>query len=121
MGVFVFQKLIRNRQKPFIQGDLMAFRKLRNQVNRERKKLRAKYYDTKIKQLGSCALATWSKEIKMVSLNILVGMIIPCPCLVILSVIQIQTPPAKQNWPMKSIKLFLDPWQTLHHCKETRP
>ena len=51
----------------------MAFRKLRNQVNRERKKLRAKYYDTKIKQLGSCALATWSKEIKMVSLNILVG------------------------------------------------
>ena len=45
------KKLIRNRQKAFTQGDLMAFRKLRNQVNRERKNLRAKYYDAKVKQL----------------------------------------------------------------------
>ena len=37
MGVFVLQKLIRNRQKAFTQGDLMVFRKLRNQVNGERK------------------------------------------------------------------------------------
>ena len=34
-----FKKLIRNRQKAFTWGDLMTFRKLRNQVNRERKKL----------------------------------------------------------------------------------
>ena len=54
-----FKKLIRNRQKAFTQGDLMTVRKLRNQVNRERKKLRAKYYDGKVKQLGSCATATW--------------------------------------------------------------
>ena len=45
------KKLIRKRQKAFTQGDLMAFRKLRNQVNRERKNLRAKYYDAKVKQL----------------------------------------------------------------------
>ena len=62
-----FKKLIRNRQKAFTQGDLMAFRKLRNQVNRERKKLRAKYYDAKVKQLESCAPATWWKEIKRLS------------------------------------------------------
>ena len=62
-----FKNLIRNRQKAFTQGDRMAFRKLRNQVNRERKNLRAKYYDAKVKQLGSCAPATWWKEIKRLS------------------------------------------------------
>ena len=62
-----FKKLIRNRQKAFTQGDLMAFRKPRNQVNHERKKLRAKYYDAKVKQLGSCAPATWWKEIERLS------------------------------------------------------
>ena len=67
MGAFVLQELIRNRQKAFTQGDLMACRKLRNQVNGERKKLRAKYYDAKVKQLGSCAPATWWKEIKRLS------------------------------------------------------
>ena len=35
----------------------MAFRKLRN----------IKYYDAKVKQLGSCAPATWWKEIKRLS------------------------------------------------------
>ena len=66
-GSSSFKKLIRNRQKAFTQGDLMTFRKLRNQVNRERKKLRAKYYDVKVKQLGNCAAATWWKEIKRLS------------------------------------------------------
>ena len=33
-------------------------------VNRERKRLRAKYYDAKVKQLRSCAPAIWWKEIK---------------------------------------------------------
>ena len=45
----------------------MTFRKLRNQVNRERKKLRAKYHDAKVKQLGSCAPASLRKEIKRLS------------------------------------------------------
>ena len=62
-----FKKLIRNRQKAFTQGDLKAFCKLRNQVSSERKKLRAKYYGAKVKQLGSCAPATWWKEIKRLS------------------------------------------------------
>ena len=46
------KKLIGNRQKAFTQGDLMTFRKLRHQVHCEKKKLRAKYYDMKVKQTG---------------------------------------------------------------------
>ena len=45
----------------------MAFRELRNQINRERTSLRAKYYDATVKQLESCAPATWWKEIKRLS------------------------------------------------------
>ena len=62
-----FKKLIRNRQKAFTQGDFMAFRKLRNQVNRDKKKVHAKNYDAKVEQLGSCAPPTWWKEIKRLS------------------------------------------------------
>ena len=58
------KKLIHSRQKAFTQGDLITFRSLRNQVNRERKRLRAKYYNVKVKQLRSCAPAIWWKEIK---------------------------------------------------------
>ena len=58
------KRLIHSRQKAFTQGDPITFRSLRNQVNRERKRLRAKYYDAKVKQLRSCAPAIWWKEIK---------------------------------------------------------
>jgi hypothetical protein len=58
------KKLIHSRQKAFTEGDLITFRSLRNQVNRERKRLRAKYYNAKVKQLRSCAPAIWWKEIK---------------------------------------------------------
>ena len=42
----------------------MAFHKLRNKLNRGRKKPLAKYYDAKVKQRGSCAPATWWNEIR---------------------------------------------------------
>ena len=58
------KRLIHSCQKAFTQGDPIKFRCLRNQVNRERKRLRAKYYDAKVKQLRSCAPAIWWKEIK---------------------------------------------------------
>ena len=66
------EKVIITNEPPWVSSSskkhyLMVFRKLRNQVNRERKKLRAKYYDAKDKQLGSCAPATWWKETKRLS------------------------------------------------------
>ena len=41
------RSLIHRRQKALANGDLMTFRSLRNQVNRERKSLRAKCYEKK--------------------------------------------------------------------------
>ena len=42
------RSLIHRRQKALANGDLMTFRSLRNQVNRERKLLRAKFYEKKL-------------------------------------------------------------------------
>ena len=42
------RSLIHRRQKALANGDLMTFRGLRYQVNRERKLLRAKFYEKKL-------------------------------------------------------------------------
>ena len=58
------RSLIHRRQKALASGDLTMFRSLRNQVNRERKSLRAKFYEKRVKHLKSCAPATWWREVK---------------------------------------------------------
>ena len=106
-----FKKLIRNRQKALYSGRSYGISKLRNQVNRERKNLRAKYYDAKVKQLRSCAPATWWKEIKRLS-GISEHVSRRDNTVSMLSNIERNSDPnspVKQNWPVKSIKLFLDP------------
>ena len=61
------KKLIRVRQEALSLGDMATFRLLRNQVNRERKSSRAKYYDSRVKQLKGCDPSGWWKEIKKLS------------------------------------------------------
>ena len=45
----------------------MTFHKLRSKVNHGRKKALAKRYNAKVKQLRSCAPATWWNEIRRLS------------------------------------------------------
>ena len=59
-----FRGLIHRRQKALANSDLITFRSLRNQVNRERKSLRTKFYEKKVRHLKSCEPATWWKEVK---------------------------------------------------------
>ena len=59
--------LIRKRQTALHKGDLVEFRYLRNQVNRERKSCRAKYYRLKVEHLKECSSTNWWKEVKKLS------------------------------------------------------
>ena len=59
--------LIRKRQTALHKGDVVEFRYLRNQVNRERKSCRAKYYRLKVEHLKECSSTNWWKEVKKLS------------------------------------------------------
>jgi hypothetical protein len=61
------KQLIHRREKAFALNDLDSFKKLRNQVNRERKSCRKRFYRNKVEHLKSCSPATWWKEIKKLS------------------------------------------------------
>ncbi len=61
------KKKICARQSALERGDIDSFRSLRNEVNRERKICRAKYYDSKVKHLQHCKPATWWREVKKLS------------------------------------------------------
>ena len=61
------KQLIQQRQKSLHQGDLWTFRRLRNEVNRERKSIRSMFYDAKVNELKESAPARWWKEIKKIS------------------------------------------------------
>ncbi|KXJ08316.1 hypothetical protein AC249_AIPGENE967 [Exaiptasia diaphana] len=56
--------LISLRQKALAQGDHAKYHALRNQVNRERKSCRAKFYESKVEQLKESKPATWWSEVK---------------------------------------------------------
>ena len=58
---------IRQRQKNLKQGNFITFRRLRNEVNRERKSCRSKFYDAKVKELKESAPNRWWKEVKKLS------------------------------------------------------
>ena len=46
-----FKKTILNRQKAFCHGNKPLYKRLRNQANRERKRLKLSYLDRKLEQL----------------------------------------------------------------------
>ena len=61
------KNLIRKRQVALGRGDRAEFNHLRNLVNRERKRCRAKYYECKVQHLKACSPAKWWSEIKRLS------------------------------------------------------
>jgi hypothetical protein len=61
------KSLIINRQKAFNQGNFEEFKRLRNQVNRQRKISRAKYYKTTVQHLKQCKSNAWWNEVKKLS------------------------------------------------------
>ena len=58
------KSLIQKRQKAFNSGNLIDFKKLRNKVNRERKRCRQFYYQNKIHNLRNTKPRDWWNEIK---------------------------------------------------------
>jgi hypothetical protein len=61
------KNLIRHRQAALARGDEILFKSLRNQVNRERKSCRGKFYSSKVEYLKTCSQAEWWKETKTLS------------------------------------------------------
>ena len=58
------KNLIRKLQVALGRANRAEFNHLRNLVNRERKKCRAKYYECKVQHLKGCFQARWCGEIK---------------------------------------------------------
>ena len=61
------KSLIIYRQKALKQGNIEEFKRLRNQVNRQRKICRAKYYKTTVQHLKQCKSNAWWNEVKKLS------------------------------------------------------
>ena len=59
--------LIRKRQRALAQCHHERFRSLRNEVNRERKVCRVRYYETKVEHLQKCKPSQWWSEVKKIS------------------------------------------------------
>ena len=59
--------LIKNRQTALRVGNMMEFKRLRNQVNRERKSCRSKFYLASLHHLRQCNPSTWWSEVKKLS------------------------------------------------------
>ena len=54
---------IKNRQTALRVGNMMAFKRLRNQINRERKSCRSKFYLASVHHLRQCNPSTWWSEV----------------------------------------------------------
>ena len=53
------RKLIKRRQVALARGNQTLFKSLRNQVNRERKSCRQRFYSSKVEHLKTCSQAEW--------------------------------------------------------------
>ena len=62
-----FKALIERCQKAFAEDNQPLFQLLRNHVNRERKTCRARYYESKVRELKECKPSAWWNEIKKLS------------------------------------------------------
>jgi hypothetical protein len=66
--------LIRKRQKVLNQKSTTEFKRLRNQINRQRKKCRAKYYENSVHHLKQCKPSAGWKEVKKLrGMNVIGG------------------------------------------------
>ena len=62
-----FKVLIERRQKAFAEDNQPLFRLLRNRANRERKTCRARYYESKVRELKECKPSAWWNKVKKLS------------------------------------------------------
>ncbi len=58
------KSLINRRQKAFASGNVTLFKMLRNKVNRERKRCRKSYYQSKVHNLRNTNPRDWWREVK---------------------------------------------------------
>ena len=61
------KELIKARSKAFARGDTEKFRRLRNDVNRERKLCRKRYYNSKVDNLKNTKPSRWWYEVKKIA------------------------------------------------------
>ena len=59
-----FRELVSKRQRAFFSNNLSLYNLLRNKVNRMRKTLRKKYYQTKVDQINNKHHHKWWEEVK---------------------------------------------------------
>ena len=62
-----FKNLIKHRQIAFANNDTTRYRYYRNQINRERKRLRSKYFLLKVNHLKNIKPSAWWNEVKRIS------------------------------------------------------
>ena len=62
-----FKTLIAKRQQAFMFGDMDSYRHLRNEVNRERKAPREKYFASKVQHLKNTTSSMWWGKVKRIA------------------------------------------------------
>ena len=59
-----FKALVQDRQKALHEGDTETYRRRRNNINRQRSRLRASFYQSKVDKIGESNSRQWWKTIK---------------------------------------------------------
>ena len=59
-----FKALVQDRQKALHEGDTETYRRLRYKINRQRSRLRASFYQSKVDKIGESNSRQWWKTIK---------------------------------------------------------
>ena len=59
-----FKALAQDRQRALHEGDTETYRRLRNKINRQRSRLREKFYQSKVDKIGESNSRQWWKTIK---------------------------------------------------------
>ena len=59
-----FKSLVQDRQKALGEGNAEKYKQLRNEINRQRSRLRASFYQSKVDKIGESNSRQWWKTIK---------------------------------------------------------
>ena len=59
-----FRTLVQDRQKALHEGNTETYKQLRNKINRQRSRLRASFYQSKVDKIGESNSRQWWKTIK---------------------------------------------------------
>ena len=59
-----FKTLVQDRQKALHEGNTETYKQLRNKINRQRSRLRASFYQSKVDKIGESNSRQWWKTIK---------------------------------------------------------